>query len=139
MARSIKVHPLSLAVGLVLGGICLLSMSQAVVAISPLRIEYAPHPRDMVQIRGGTPYTVPAGRVFVLTAIGGNNLGPYDPRLLINGLSEVIASSTPTDDTASMKAVPPGLTAAAGSVVELQDVQGGSSQNYRAWGYLAPQ
>ena len=141
--RSVSIQPLSLALGLVLATVGFFSMGQATITPSTLgstvRVEYMPHPRDMVQIKGGVPYTVPSGTLLALTALGGSNLGPYDPRLLINGQAEVIAVSAPTNDTASMKPLPVGLTAQPGSLVEIQDAQGGNPQNYRAWGYLAPQ
>ena len=56
--RSLTLHPGSLALGLILGGIALLAMSQAIVVNSPVRIEYAPHPRDMVTIKGTAPFVV---------------------------------------------------------------------------------
>ena len=31
-----------------------------------LRVEYAPHPRDIVNLRSGVPYTVPAGKLLVI-------------------------------------------------------------------------
>lgn len=31
-----------------------------------LRVEYLPHPRDIVNLAQGTPYTVPAGKILVL-------------------------------------------------------------------------
>src|SRR5262245_63933454 len=70
--RSISIHPLSLGLGIVLAGVIFLSMSQATVA-TPLRVEYLAHPRDCVIIRGGTPYTVPAGRILAVTAVGSCN------------------------------------------------------------------
>ena len=92
--RSFTVHPASLALGLLLGGIALLSMSQAIVTTSPIRIEYAPHPREMVQIRGGVPYTVPLGKLLVITALGtGADLAQNgNAQLLVNGQAEAISS-----------------------------------------------
>lgn len=149
MNRALHLHPVSLALGLVLGGIAFLSMSQAIVVTSPLRIEYAPHPREMVTIRGGTPYVVPPGRVLVLTALGstdGNAGAAFTVGLLVNGQREVTGfAGTGTvgqhlSDGTTMKAVPLGFTVAAGSTVEVVEIIGSQTPlAIRAWGYLAPQ
>lgn len=138
--RSISLHPASLALGLVLGGIALLSMSQAIVATSPLRIEYAPHPRDMLTIKGGTPYTVPTGKIFVVTALGnidGSSGSSQIIGLMVNGQRELVTSS---NAITSMASIPTGLTAPSGATVELVEVNGSQELlKTRAWGYLAPQ
>jgi len=142
--RSLSIHPLSLAIGLGLGAVCLLSMSQATVISSPLRVEYLAHPRDMVQIREGMPYPVPAGKLFVLTALGTNSSSSMGSavQLRVNGQDEAsvrveyLAVGSPS--SSHVVAVPPGMTAAAGAVLEV--VYGGNDPaDARAWGYLAPQ
>jgi hypothetical protein len=35
------------------------------------------HPRDFDQIEEGIPYTVPAGKLFMLTALGSSGSSPY--------------------------------------------------------------
>lgn len=72
-------HPLSAMFGFVVAGVIAFTTSQAapphmLPVPTTIRIEYAPHPRDMVRIKEGTPYVVPAGRIFVLTALGSNNV-----------------------------------------------------------------
>ena len=146
--RSLSIHPLSLALGFAFGLVCFLTMGQASIRASALgstvRIEYLAHPRDMVQIREGTPYTVPAGKLFVLTAIGlGSSWssptgGSCPVRFLVNGLDEFYSSTS-----GGIQEVPTGLAVRAGDVIALA-VGGGSActgyeSRLRAWGYLAPQ
>ena len=68
MPRTIALHPFSLVLGAAMTAVVLLSMSQATVG-TPTRIEYMAHPRDMVQIQGGTPYTVPPGKILCVSMI----------------------------------------------------------------------
>lgn len=57
-----------LTVGVV--GLVALTSSQALTPVGGFRIEYLPHPRDYVQIKEGTPYTVPVGKLLVVTGLG---------------------------------------------------------------------
>jgi len=141
MTRS---HALTLAVGFVLGLVVLVSMGQTAVDRSPIvRVQYMPHPRDMVQIKQGTPYTVPAGRILVITGLGTGahfTSGKDEVTLKINGVSEAMTASEVScfngDGVgSSMVTVPPGCSATAGSTVEV--VEGGGQTSGRAWGYLA--
>jgi len=134
--RLLTLHPASLTLGLVLGGVALLSMSQAIVATSPLRIEYSPHPRDMVQISQGTPYTVPQGRLLVVTALGNTDGSGNNAGLRVNGQIELSSVFVFAQNPPSLCPLPTGFTVPAGAVV---DVFGGPSLTGRAWGYLAPQ
>jgi len=105
---------------------------------SAVRVEYMPHPRDMVQIRGGTPYTVPTGRRLVLTALGNIDGGVGSTQVigvLVNGQREAVTNNT---SSPSMTSLPVGLAASAGDVVELAEVYGSQElSKTRAWGYLA--
>jgi hypothetical protein len=142
--RSIPLHPTSLALGIAFGFACFLSMGQTTITPavlgSTVRVEYMPHPRDMVQIRGGTPFTVPAGKLFVLTGIGNTEGGAGSSQiigLLVNGQREVVTNS---NSVPSVVPIPVGLTATSGSVVELTEVNGSQElSKTRAWGFLAPQ
>jgi hypothetical protein len=140
MLRSFTIQPLSLVLGVVFSAVVLLSMSQA----PPLNargivVQYGPEPRDMVQISEGAPYVVPAGKLFVLTAVGGTNW--VQVQLRLDGQPVLIAdaglSALSTTGT-SMVAPPPGFTAPGGTTVDILRL-GGSSGPARAWGYLAPQ
>lgn len=132
----------SLAVGLVLGASVVVAMgfTASQTALGILRVQYTPHPRDMVQIEEGTPYTVPTGKILVVTAVG-------TPQLLANGITCLYADNNLVTTAAAvgdlttihgsmptMVAMPQGLTLHSGSVVVPQGPFVGSG---RAWGYLA--
>jgi hypothetical protein len=139
MSRSLALHPFSLVTGLALGVVCLLSMSQIGPVAQNVLVSYGPNARDYVQIRGGTPYAVPAGKLFVLTA-----LSPSAGVLKVNGVEEVSMmppQALNSEPFPSVCSVPNGFTVAAGSTIELCNSGGGSCLNtsHRAWGYLAPQ
>ncbi|MFN0009304.1 MAG: hypothetical protein ACKVXR_15480 [Planctomycetota bacterium] len=135
MNSSISFHPASLAIGLVLGGIALLSMAPTVVP-TPLRVEYLAHPRDFVQIKQGMPYTVPQGKLFVLIGLGATT-GVSDSYIYVNGLPEVATTGCSGTSSLSVRGVPSGLTIAPGSLITVSASAGGGEG--RAWGYLAPQ
>lgn len=106
------------------------------------KIEFGPHPRDLVQIREGVSYVVPTGRIFVLTALGGREYAddccpfPDDYRLAVNGQVEVLARPFEALHTPSLRPVPPGFTVASGQTIALSG--GATTENdARAWGYLA--
>lgn len=136
--RIISLHPASLAVGLVLGCITLLSMSQASSHTST-RIEIGPLPRDMVQVQEGVPFTVPPGRIFVLTALGTNAEGNSSELVSLLANAVVVArSSTWLNGSAaplSVASVPRGQAIGAGSVIS---VVTSSPAPFRgqAWGFL---
>src|SRR5689334_21621039 len=138
-----RIHPLSVLLGLALAALCFVTMSQTpVIGPAAIRIEYIPHPRDMVKIREGTPYVVPAGKLFVLTALGSTYpvSGGERVRLFVNGQDEALTrlsnsynGSSPS--SSDIVPVPPGFTVGAGSVITL--LEGGpTATDARAWGYL---
>jgi hypothetical protein len=141
--RSINLHLPSLAAGVAASALVLLSMSQGAPQISPPRVSYGPHPRDMIQIKEGMPYVVPAGTVFVLTGLGtavlNDNLG-IECHLKVNGQREVgagmVVSGGNSGSASSVAPVPGGFTAQAGATIEGESVVL-SGQNGRAWGYLS--
>jgi hypothetical protein len=141
MNRSISLHPLSLVLGVVFAGICFLSMSQVWPAGQHVIVGYGPEPRDMVQIHEGTSYTVPAGRLFVLTGLGSGNFCTSPCALAVNGIHEASIGQSYNSGLftgQSVQAVPPGFTAAPGSIIDVTDGCA-SADDARAWGYLAPQ
>lgn len=106
--------------------------------------EYVGDPRDMVQVHEGTPFVVPDGALFVLTALGSvrdqHNCHVYfkvdnSPEVGASGRLYVNVSST------TMQAIPSGLTVGAGRTITVEGISctgmGESrSVNARAWGYL---
>lgn len=138
MARSITLHPVSLAAGVLLAGVTFIAMSQGTAPASK-RIEYGPQPREFVQIREGMSLVVPAGRVFVPTAIGQDRFWPGNTmfgRLIVNG-GEVCHTYIPNPQ-GSMVAITTGLAFPAGTVVEAahagSQLPGTLGQ---VWGYLS--
>jgi hypothetical protein len=51
-------------------------------------------PPTMCRFREGTPFTVPQGTVFVVTALGSVYQAGQEAHLLINGLEELIAAAS---------------------------------------------
>jgi hypothetical protein len=135
MIRTLSFHPLSLLVGLVLGIACLLAMGQS--PPSPaFRIEYGPAPRDMVQIAPGTTYAVPAGKVFVPTALGSSAFGVPVARLIVNDQPVLgVADYTNSLYLTSMYPVCEAMAIPDGSVISIRTPPGGNLG--QAWGYLA--
>lgn len=132
-----RLHFPSIAIGVVAVSMILISMSQAPIPVGQPRIEYGPHPRDMVQIKQGSPYVVPAGRLFVLTGIG-NADGLGHSSLSVDGVTQLTHyTSCSNGGGPTVGSVPSGFTVAPGSMIEL-NTHSGSGQA-RAWGYLANQ
>ena len=132
-----RLSPVSVLVGALLAAVVFLSMAQTTVG-TPLRVEYIPHPRDMVQVQEGTPYVVPTGKLFVLTSLGVTTQGPTC-YLHVNGQTEVVVYvGAPYAGGSNMVAVPSGFTVQPGATVDV--ITAGSSTGYaRAWGYLVNQ
>jgi hypothetical protein len=92
-----------------------------------------PTPGQMVQIDEGVPYTVPAGKVLVVTGLGAIFNTNADTSLFVNGIKKF--SSVPPINGSSMCALPNCFTAGAGDVVEPRELSG--LLLARAWGYVA--
>jgi hypothetical protein len=118
-------------------------MGQSPISSTPIgtqvRIEYMPRPQDLVQIRGSVPYTVPAGKLFVLTALG-NADGSGGTQLRIDGQADLSTSPiTAQVGGPSVEPITLGLTIPSGSVVTLAALGGSGDANCRAYGYVAAQ
>jgi hypothetical protein len=111
------------------------------------RIEYGPNARDMIQIKEGVPYTVPANRMFVLTGLGTtvltSNYGTTC-ELRVNGVREVSGGFVVTgsangggmSEGCSVASTPNCFMVSAGATIEVKELTP-NSFNGRAWGYLA--
>jgi hypothetical protein len=136
-----RAHVLSALLGsaFALGIVVLLSMSQVLPAGQHVIVSYGPSPRDMVQINQGTPYVVPAGKVFVLTGLGGNGIASSTwTFLMVNGKQELLSGAQASNVTTSVTPVPLGFTVHAGSTIDVSPTASGATSG-RAWGYLADQ
>lgn len=147
--RTIELHPVSLLVGLAVAGLAFLAMSQAPVAPVPARTPlFAAHPRDFVQIEEGTPFVVPAGKLFVPTAFG------TQPPTFVSQTYELLSLSVdgvtqfsswkallgssfdPVGNGSSMRGLPNGFAVQPGALVEVRDANA-TVRDSRVWGYLA--
>lgn len=138
--KPISLHPVSLAVGAIVGvGVIMLS-AQSVSTIPTMRVEAGPHPRDMMQIREGSPFVVPPGKYFVLTGLGSSAGGGTENLLRVNGQVEArtlfYTGSGPIFTGSFMSSVPSGLAIPWGSTIEVT-TSGATTGGGRAWGYLA--
>lgn len=134
---NIQLHPTSLLLGLAVGVLALVAMGQKPQDVRELvRVEYGPHPRDIVVITETAPYTVPPGRLLVVTGLGtsidtGVGGGAH---LIVNGSIEATNSN---NSHPSMFPLPsPGIAIKAGATVTVDDNYAPLSTG-RAWGYLA--
>lgn len=110
-----------------------------VVIDNPISVVGVPAPSDMVQIAEGTPFIVPPGKVFVLTALGVSDEigGIASVRFFIDGHAETaaqIAGGTLAGGP-MVTPFPPGLSAGEGKTLTVGPIAGGIEA--RAWGYLA--
>ncbi len=116
--RSIQLHVPSLAIGVAACALLLVSMSQGAPQISPPRVSYGPHPRDMVQIKEGTPYVVPTGTVFTVTGIGSVYNSAINTTILVDNMQELWAfNGGGVAGKCSVADVPQGLTVQAGQTI----------------------
>lgn len=139
--RSLKIHPLSLALGICASAAVVVLTSQATISTFPSgRFTFGPHPRDFITIREGTPFIVPLGSVFIPTAIGNTEGGVSPVEMRVNG-AVVESAAVHTDyynNKTSMVPVPSAMGVAAGSVIEVQSNDPSTWVLGRLWGYLAP-
>ena len=97
-----------------------------------VRVVGIPEPRNMVVIAEGAPFTVPLGRLFVLTGLGKAGEGGPLISFTVDGQEELTVRMESTSGRVSIRAVPPGLSMASGSVAAVT----GGGGDARAWGYL---
>ena len=84
----------------------------------------------MIQIMEGTPFTVPPGGIFVLTALGAGPAGSHSTSVLVDGIEEI--RSIPNRGELTVKPVATGFTVQAGVTITLTNGLGEG----RAWGYV---
>jgi hypothetical protein len=134
----IRLHPFSLAIGAVLAFAAFVCMSQ--VAIQPFpsaRFQYGPHPRDFVRIQEGAPFTVPAGRILVITAVGGPLTPSIAATVQVNGVGVTNAfADIYYNSPLTVRPISRFVTARAGDVVGVVGL-GAAGTDARCWGYLS--
>jgi len=139
--KSVSIHPFSALAGAGLLGLALLASGAVQVPGSAqpimfsnglVRVAGIPDPRQMVVIKEGAPFIVPAGKILVVTALGALTNGIVVD-LLVDGQKEAeVVANMPTANPGTIDPLPVGLTVHAGSTVEpfCGSIFG------RAWGYL---
>ena len=143
--KPISIHPLSAVLGAaVLGLVALATSAQRTSEFlghgshpDEIRVLGIPDPRTAVLIREGTPYTVPSGKLLIVTAVGMTNAPSTENRsvLRLDGKEEVTTFLTTAAGGSSLVEFPsPGIRAVSGQVVEADTLSSGNDG--RAWGYL---
>lgn len=137
--RTLQLHPASLLCGIGLACLAMICMGQTPQAPAPtLASRSQPLPmiqaRDFVQIRQGQPYTVPTGKILVITALG-NEVDNTAGILQVNGVTRLRTFFANGGTGSSVVEVPRGLTMVAGEVVEV--LSNGTQYPFSvAWGFL---
>jgi len=140
--KPVSIHPLSALAGAGLLGLILMASGAAQTPVplqqiatgqtGLIRVAGIPDPRQMLVIREGTPFVVPAGKLLVITGLGGTGSGVV-AGLRVDGVNQFAASGNLESGNAlSIRAVPPGFTVEAGLTVEVSS----GTPFGRAWGYL---
>lgn len=146
MPRTIHLHPLSLFLGAGFALLALVAMAQAPAAKRPATAHdsgllQVAHPRDWVVIEEGVPFTVPTGRLLVLTAVGSTHettpSSSDRARLMFDGKPQLEGPIYfyGGQESGSVRGIPVGLRAGPGAVVVVDQALPGF-QDARAWGYL---
>lgn len=139
-----SIHKPSLVVGASFVAACVVALGAMRASTSPspahsavsyptVQVAGIPTPGQMVVIKEGTPYVVPAGRRFVLTALGSPAI-TQGARLFVDNVQEVDAYPSASTATASLVPVPVGFSVAGGATIT---VVGNFAGTGRAWGYVA--
>ena len=146
-----KIQPLSALVGAASLGVALLTVSAFQVSVAkkptqqllaglgitidgPVQIEGVPTPSQMMRIVEGSPFTVPPGKVFVVTgtAFSSGAFGPSDVNVLFDGVSVLNVDGNTGSPTGGASAIPPGVVASEGTVVSVSSVGTGVLLGYLA-------
>lgn len=129
-------HPQSVLVGLGAAGLAFFTATQATpppatpTPVGIARIEYFARPQDMVQIREGSEYVVPSGKLLVLTAVGSSDTG-YPIELRANG--ELTLGLASAGELVAIGAVRP---FSAGTSLEVSSPNPFDQGDARVCGYL---
>jgi hypothetical protein len=140
---NITIHPFSALIGAAIVCLTMLTVGAVTVQgssstrdVSAIENVNDPHPRDYVRIDEGTPYTVPTGKILVITGGGClNGGGTRGGKIQFNGV--IIVGFSQEGWMVNGPDIPvnfaEGLAAASGTVVSLSRDAGDS---ILCWGYL---
>ena len=147
--KNISIHSLSAVLGgsVVVAFFLVMGMAQGTYTATPLgdriRVEGIPAPDQLVRIREGQVYTVPDGRVLVLTGVVTQAEDPMGPDLtvrpciykcFVDGQGAFAGYLDPRPNSLA-----PGYLVGPGSTVEIDDKEDGSQMDPAATllGYLS--
>ncbi len=146
--KNFSLHTPSALAGAVILGLVLLAMGIAqsssfdarVSMKGPVQVIGQPAARDIVTIVEGVPYTVPAGRMIVITAYGTSTGINEAFNVLVDGSQAMWADVGTQGEKSSYRSIPsPGLVAGSGSVVDVVCIGACTNTDGRLWGYLEPE
>jgi len=127
MKTSTLIVPAALAAGVLIGGYFTAPAGAQAVGLAsvpivvrgPVQVEGVPTPQQMMRVKQGTPFTVPAGKLFVVTGVGAETMSQgadYIAIVIFDGL-DAWATSIAANGAAIDGHVPAGLVAQQGQVV----------------------
>jgi hypothetical protein len=126
---NITIHPFSALIGAAIVCLTMLTVGAVTVQgssstrdVSAIEVVSDPHPRDFVRIVEGVPFTVPAGKILVVTGMGWHTpgYGTHQLSVFVDGVSiyaEVVAWETAGTHNLGLEIPTPGIAVAAGAVV----------------------
>lgn len=130
-----KIDPKSTLIGALLATVAFLGLgaaqTAAAIRLGPVTVRGVPTPDQMVRVVEGSPLTVPADKVLVVTGVGSTANTPINNTLAIQILFDgqvVLGAQVKVTDAngvsgagPAIPSVPPGLKAGAGQQVAVQD------------------
>ncbi len=142
--KPVSIHPFSALAGAALLGLVLLATGAVQTAVpivkltrpfpGTIQVEGIPTPQQMMRVAEGQPFTVPTGKLFVVTGLGmAQVVAGYGAHLRFDG--QPVVSFYWSGEVATFVPIPPGFVATAGTVVSA-DSASGSGTNAVATGYL---
>jgi hypothetical protein len=133
--KSVSIHPFSALAGAGLLGLALIASGAVQVPgnVQPIllsngmvRVAGIPTPQQMMRVHEGQPFTVPPGKLFVVTGLGQAQLiTGYAANLRFNG--QIILTYNFSSGLSPFGDIPPGLAAPAGTVVSTDTPGGGTT------------
>ena len=114
-----------------LAGAAALGLTLVAGGCTTIEVAGIPDPRNMIVIEEGTPYVVPPGKRFIVTALGVTGSTGLGAILYVDGAWVLFAGG----GEVSIAPVPPHFIVESGYVIRPDDNQTGS-ETARTWGYL---
>ncbi len=112
--------------------------------LRPIEVKGIPTPQQMLRIAGDEAFTVPAGKLFVVTGVATTSpvfgTSVFGITVLFDGVDVVSASlltqNSPFLSETGVAVIPPGVTAPAGTVITVDDNDSGKMELGICLGYI---